>query len=395
MKQIFKYILLLTCLNVGAQEYQAPTLIFNSSSIDGYNMPAQTYFTDRAPSINDKREMAITLTMLGGTYDTGIWVKSRYQEGILVTTGSRESFSDVRINNEGHLSYTHQTLNGIKGVFTAKGRKTGGYEFINHMDDEELYPYTSFNNLFLSKKKELFFTAKNFNGDLAFFSYHMDFGLELIAAQNQRSKSPYSFLFTPSYNDKGQVAYKARVGKRGELEKHRADHIVLAEGTKKNIIVQDIDSDPNSKWKDIRNTVALNNLGSIAFIATDKEGEKLILREFSGNETTLATAGKELKEFSFFSITINDNNLVAFRGIDLQGRHSIYVASQNKVTKVLTQFEKISVPWGEALIAYGPHIPFGGSIDMNNHGDIIVNTGLANLENTEDYGNGVVVIYTK
>ncbi|WP_372655676.1 hypothetical protein [Halobacteriovorax sp.] len=397
MKILCSSILLLSYLatSIMAQEYEAPTLIFNSSSTDGYNMPAKTFFTDRAPSINDQREMAITLTMLNGTYDTGIWVKSRYQEGILTTTGARESYSDVKINNKGNLTYTHQTLDGIKGVYSAVGNSAGKYEFINHMDDEELFPYTSFNNLFLSESDELFFTAKNFKGDLAFFNYHMDYGLELIAAQNQRSKIPNSFLFTPSYNDYGQVAYKARIGKRGELNNQRPDQIILAEGSKKTILVQDKDSDENSKWIDLRNNVALSNSGATAFIARDQDSEKLVLLESDGKETILATAGKDLKEFSFFSIVINNKNWVAFRGIDLKGKHALYVATKNEIKKVLTQFDKIKVPWGEALIAYGPHIPFGGSIDMNNHGDVIVNTGLANLENTEDFGNGVVVIYTK
>lgn len=397
MKILCSSILLLSYLatSILAQEYKAPTLVFNSSSTDGHNMPAKTFFTDRAPSINDDREMAITLTMLNGTYDTGIWVKSRYEEGILVTTGARESYSDVKINNKGNLSYTHQTLDGIKGVYSAVGKNTGGYEFINHMDDEEFFPYTSFNNLFLSQSDELFFTAKNFKGDLAFFNYHMDYGLELIAAQNQRSKTPNSFLFTPSFNDHGQVAYKARIGKRGELNKRRPDQIILAEGSKKTILVHDRDSDTNSKWIDLRNNVALSNSGATAFIARDQASEKLVLLESNGEETILATAGKDLKEFSFFSIVINDKNWVAFRGIDLKGQHALYVATKKEVKKVLTQFDKIKVPWGEALIAYGPHIPFGGSIDMNNRGDVIVNTGLANLENTQDYGNGVVVIYTK
>ncbi len=380
---------------VNAQEYNEPTLIFNSSARDGYNMPARTFFTDRAPSINDDREMAITLTMFNGTYDTAIWVKSKYQEGVLVTTGSKESYSDVQINNNGDLTYAHQTLDGIKGVYTAKGEDKGGYKLTNHMDDEELYAYTSFDQLKLSENDELFFTAKNFKGDLGYFNYHVDYGVELIEAQNQRAKTPYSFLFSPSFNIHGQAAYKARLGKRGELENQRPDQIILSDGTNKKVLIQDKDSDPASKWLDLRNSVALSNSEAIAFIGKDQEGEKLVLLESSGEETILASAGVDLKEFSFFSIVINDKNWVAFRGIDLKGRHALYVATKKEVKKVLTQFDTIKTPWGEALIAYGPHIPFGGSIDMNNHGDIIVNTGLANLDNTDDYGNGLVVIYTK
>ncbi|CBW27285.1 putative exported protein [Halobacteriovorax marinus SJ] len=397
MKYLSSIALLLTCMISSAQalEYNAPTLIFNSSADSGHNMPPRTVFTDRAPSINDHGEMAITLTLLDGTYDTGIWVKSKFQEGILTTTGARESFNDVQINNDGALFYTHQTLNGIKGVYTATGKKEGGYNFTNHMDDEEIMPYESFSNLFLTKSGELFFTAKNFKGDLAIFNYHAEFGLDLITAQNQRSRTPYSFVFSPSYNDNSEAAYKVRVGKRGELDDSLPDQIILSKGSSKKIVAQDQDSDPNSKWKSLRNTVALSNSGAVAFIAHDGVAEKLVLIEANGNERILATKGKELKEFSFFSVIINDKNWVAFRGKDLEGNHTIFIATENGVQKVLTQFDKIKVPWGEALIAYGPHIPFGGNIDMNNHGDIIVNTGLANLENTQDYGSGVVVIYSK
>ena len=392
-----KSALILGCLinSTYALEYQDPELIFNSSSTDGYNMPAKTVFTDRAPSINDQREMAITLTLLDGTYDTGIWVKSKYQEGILITSGAKESFNDVQINNQSELFFTHQTLNGIAGVYTAHGRESGGYELINHMNDEEFYPYSSFSNLFYSRSEELFFTAKNFKGDTGIFNYTQSNGIDLIDFQNQRSRSPRSFVFAPSYNDQSQVAYKVRLGSRGQLSEEQIDQIIVSHQGVKKVLAVDKDGDTHSPWLSFRNSVALSNNGSVAFIAKDKDSEKLILKKQSGEEKVLATAGVELKEFSFFSLSINDKDWIAFRGIDLKGRHALYIATDSEVKKVLTQFDVIKVPWGEALIAYGPHIPFGGNIDMNNHGDIIVNTGLATLDNTDDYGNGVVVIFAK
>ncbi len=382
-----------------ALSYNAPTLIFNSSADQGHHMPPKTVFTDRSPSINDNGEMAITLTLVGGSYDSAIWVKSHLHEGVLIRSGAKESFSDVKINNQSNLCFTHQTLNGIKGVYTASDDNHGSYLLTDHMSDDEFYAYSSFSNLTYNEKEELLFTAKNFRGDVGIFNYtpaqNGQSMMELIELQNQRSSTPKSFLFAPSFNDRSQVAYKARFGNRGELNEERPDKILLFTGKQREVLVEDRDSKPTSRWISFRNSISLNNRGAIAFIGQDDDGEKLVLRESEGREIILATAKKEIKDFSFFSLKLNDKNQVAFRARDRENRHAIFVADKKGMTRVLTQFDEITTPWGKSLIAYGPHIPFGGNIDMNNHGDIIVNTGLANLDNSDDHGNGVVVIYAK
>lgn len=388
-----KYLLgLIICLSSAyAVDYQAPELVASSSDEHAHNLPLNTVFTDKSPTINDHGEYAISLDLVGGTYASGVWLQTRYFQGMLIESAPEDSFSNITLNNNAQIAFSVARRAEVAELYTSDW-KDGEYRLSNVMNDDEVMAYSSHAHFSYNESGQLFFSAKNFKGDLGLFTYQKDHGLTLIDLQNRRSNAQRSYIFTPAYNNKGDVAYKVRLGARGERSENLPDQIILYKEGKKTILAEDRDSDQTSKYLSFRNTISLNDKGDIAFFATTAKGESLILREEDGTETVLTSKGVELKEFSYFSPVLNNKKQVAFRGIDLEGRHAIFLASKDGLQKVLTQFDPIQTPWGEASIAYGPYIPFGGNIDMNNHGDIIVNTGLATPDNFDDYGHGLVII---
>ena len=102
-----------------------------------------------------------------------------------------------------------------------------------------------------------------------------------------------------------------------------------------------------------------------------------------------------IKELSHFSPVVNNKGQVAFKALDKDGNTGIYIGDGDSIKRVVNQHDILNFNGRKFRVSYGEHIPFGGNIALNDKGDIIINTGLADESGTRDLGRGIIAFYTK
>jgi hypothetical protein len=203
--------------------------------------------------------------------------------------------------------------------------------------------------------------------------------------------SPYTFLFTPAFNNNRQIA--GRVSLSAGRDQIR---IFNASGTSV-LIAEDRDSNPASPYTGFDNSASLNDNGEVAFIANlFPSGRAVIVSDGTPAGTrTIATQGvAPLGNIEFFKPSLNNSGQVAFRAFDSAGLRVIWVGDGTFLTRVVTQNDILPSDLGDARVtqevASSP--VFGGSPEINNNGDVAFNCGLAPPANNQiEWGSGVYV----
>ncbi|MDQ2658889.1 MAG: PEP-CTERM sorting domain-containing protein [Verrucomicrobiota bacterium] len=186
--------------------------------------------------------------------------------------------------------------------------------------------------------------------------------------------SPYTFLFTPSFNNAGQIAGKVRLGAIGG----NSDQIRIFDANPGNpsvLVAQTRDLDAASPFTRLDNSNAFNNAGDVAFEGTAAStGTRGLFLFHNGQITTIALADPAgmVRDLNFFAPEINDFGLIAFRGKDSANNDAIFVSDGTNLLRLIGVGDAIQTDRGADSI-----IAISGKPNLNNLGEVVFNVNLA------------------
>ena len=186
--------------------------------------------------------------------------------------------------------------------------------------------------------------------------------------------SPAHF-FPPVSSSSGNVVLKIR---RDHLGDSAPDELWRISTKKNELILEDKDSNLNSKFKSFRHSLAHEGR-MIAVIGIDDFGEGLFLIE---NEKVIEVArvGRELKSLDYFSPKLR-NGILVFRGEDLEGRKAFWTFEDSKLNRLVTQGDVVWTDKGLARVD-GPSqdAVFYGAAGIGPDGEIALQAVLRDFD---------------
>ena len=181
-----------------------------------------------------------------------------------------------------------------------------------------------------------------------------------------------SYIFTPHPGLKGEISFKTR---HLSTEESAPDRLWHYDGKEWKVVLEDKDANPESKWKSFRHQMGVEG-NKVVVVAKDGSSDSLLLIE--GNRVQiLARAGKDLKEFDFFTPKIQAGTLV-IRGVDFHGNKAVYVKDNGSFRKLITQGDIIQADKGQAMVFYpNEHAIFYGAPGLDEKGNIYLHATLS------------------
>ncbi len=373
-------------------EYDEFELQARASFGTAYNLPSGAFFTNSTSAINDNAEVGFKLVTIPDADVQGVWFGSNGVGEIVYTSAEGAFFSDVDLNNPGVLVfeqyfsaqdgiYSYDTATEMGGLLTTQPLGASGWGSVQ-----------------MNEAGEVGYRA-NFLGDHAWVSYDgSDVAYHAVEVSIDPD-SPYSFLFTPSFNDLRQIAGKVRLGPPGEFGEERPDQIRIfsSDGTSM-LIAEDQDSNPASQFVSFDNSVSLTNTGWVAFHAELADGNRGVFFANHSFVIEIAVEGDgQISALEFFGPSANESGDVAFRAFDSSGLRAVWVGDGEGLTHVIGEHDLIMTDLGEARVDQNDSSPvFGGGVRINELGDVVFHASLTPPDNNQvEWGSGVFIAYAQ
>jgi len=348
-----------------------------------FNVPPGYFFSNADIQVNDSRQVSFRLGATPGLFQS-VWFGQNGLGGIAYNSPDDAFISETALNNNGRVIwpmtfvatpgiYFYDHPSAASGFLTSRplGTSTWGSPNINDAG-------------------QVGFRA-GFNGPQAFVSW--DPGTNTVAEhaieQSIDPQSPYTFLFTPSFNNARQIGAKVQLsGNRNQVRIFNADGSSV-------LIAQDRNSNPASPYTGFDNSVWLTNDGKVAFIANLFPSGRGVFLSDGTTTATIATQGQGgVGNIEFFGPSANNAGLVTFRAFNSAGLRAIWVGDGTTLTPLVTEHDILPSDLGPARVDQEtPSSPvFGGKPEINASGDIAFNCGLAPPDNDQiEWGSAVYV----
>ncbi|MFA6238717.1 MAG: choice-of-anchor tandem repeat NxxGxxAF-containing protein [Bacteriovorax sp.] len=352
-------------------EYNAPLILARANINDGYNIPAMSFLSNTNPVINNRGDVSFRIMAVEGQNDQAIWSKTFEDEnGKIVYVAPEQRFiTDPSINDHGKIVFNLHDEGVTDGLFILD---TKDLEVKQVLSPDNLpikfYTYPQIKN-----NDQIYFRATDDFDDRIFYEFKEE-KLNKIMSEGVESMGLKSaYLFRPSFNDSEAVAFKARLGDKGQWDEERPDQILIFTGGQLTAIAKDRDSDPKSPFLRFGNTVSLSSTGMVAFTVKLEDGKGAIVISKDNVLKVIAFEGQnDITEIETFAPKINAQGQVAFRAIDINGKRGIYLADETGVKRIVGEGDEIMTDLGMGRILSNPNYPgFGGDVDMNDHGEIV------------------------
>jgi hypothetical protein len=355
-----------------------------------FNLPCDVFFTNTTPVLNDAGSVVLSLDVMGGTGSQGVWFGGDGAGEIVYTSPEDANVGDAWINATGFVVFA-QTFSAANGIyFYNSGSDTSGLETSLPAGA------TSWGTPIVNNSGEVGFRATFLSGQ-AYYSYDGSPTLAQHAAEvSLESGSPYSFLFSPAFNNNRQIAAHVRLGSAGQVGNERPDEIRVFNANGSSVLIaQDKDGNAASPYFGFDSSrPALLDDGRVAFVATLAAGARGVFLSDGSTTTTIATTGTPgVSAIDFFPTAANSSGLVAFRGKDSNGLDAIFVGNGADLLRVIGEHDLIDTDQGEARIDQHDSAPvFGGSITINADGEIAFQCALTPPDDDQvEWGTGVYV----
>lgn len=388
----FIALLLLTLSNIclaNLPDYDPPTILARANIHDGHNMPAMSFINNSSPVISDRGDVTFKVASIAGTALQGLWVKTIEDANgkILYKTPEDRFVTDPSINDKGRIAFNLYEEGVTDGLFVLDSKTLT----VEHVLPAENLHLQYFTYPFITNNEEIFFRGTDDNNIRSFFIFNDK--LKTIYSEGSNT----SYLFRPSVNDEGSVAFKSRLGARGQWDENSPDQIILLRDNIKTIIAEDKDSNPKSVFLGFGNSVSLSASGFIAFTGIVENNQRGIFLFDKGEIKNIAMEGKNnISEIENFAVKVNDEGLVLFRAKDVAGKRSLFLADTTEVKKIISEGEELESDLGKSKILDNQYYPgFGGEIDMNIHGDIVFNCSLVRASDDRELGQAIYQISPK
>ena len=359
-----------------------------------YKLPGNYFFSGENIAINDARQVAFHLSVTTGLF-ASVWFGEPNEfdipDGSIVYNSADDAFlSNVTLNNNG-IAVWEEAFVTTEGVYSYNANtNTAGFLMNRPLG------CTDWGTPEINDSNQVGFRGRLGTGN-GYFSWDPTAPTsvaEHVLDVALNPGSPFSFLFTPSFNNNRQIASSARFGPGTGGSNPDEIRIWNADGSS-TIIAQDDDADPMSPFVSFDNSPALNNVGQVAFIANLAGGERGVF--LSDGTTTLTIALEStsaVSDIEFFGPDVNDAGLVTFRAFDDDGFRAIWVGDGTTLTRVVTEHDILPSDQGPARVDQNVVTSpvFGGAPRINANGDIAFNCGLTPPDNNQiEWGTGIYV----
>lgn len=380
-------IVLAVALQAPAAERGVVELQVRTNFGDGFNVPPTSSFNSMTPSLNGLGEVAVSLSIVGGSVDTvGLWLGGGGAGTVVWTDATGPFISDCSLNDAGLAVfelgfaspdglYYYDAAGGTSGLLTTRPIGTSAWTAAA-----------------VNASGQVGFRA-SFAGDHAWVSYDGELNPPFHALEQAlEPASPYWYLYTPSFNDDRVIA-----GKVSLAANHESDQIVRCSVAGAcTVLVEDVDTDPSSPYSSFGNSVSLTDDGRVAFTAGLVGGGDGVFLTDGVTTTTIATTGlPEISAIDFFAPAANDRGQVAFRAFDGAGLRAIFVGDGSELVRVVTEHDLVPTDLGEARIDQHDSSPvFGGSPAINGAGDVAFIATLTPADNNQvEWGSGLFIAH--
>jgi hypothetical protein len=386
----------------GIADYNAPEILARANINDGYNIPPMSFLNNTSPVINNRGDVAFKIVAVEGVNNQVLWVKTAEDTaGKIVYTAPEERFlTDPSLSDSGKIAFNLFDEGVTDGLFLYDIKTLEASQVLspdNLPIQYYTYPQVLNNN-------HIYFRATDDNNDRIFFEFNGK-NLNKILAEGVESLGiKSSYLFRPSVNEVGQIAFKARIGERGQWDESNPDSILMltpstdpkVPGMKVITIARDQDSDPHSKFISFGNSVSLSKHGMVAFMGVLADSKKTIVISKDSVLTNLAVEGQNnISEIEMFAPKINDQGVVLFRAKDKSGKRGLYLGDGTTVKRIVGEGDEIITDLGAGKILSNPNYPgFGGEVDMNDKGEIVFYSLIVSKDDKE-LGSAVYKITPK
>ncbi|MGZ3808879.1 MAG: DUF7453 family protein, partial [Bacteriovorax sp.] len=362
------------------------------------------FLNNTSPVINNRGDVAFKVMAVEGVNNQALWLKTAIEpNGKIVYVAPDERFltEPSTISENGKIAFNLYDEGVTDGLFIIDS-KTLKVDQVLSPDNLPIQYYTYPQ---VQNNGHIFFRATDDNSDRMFYEFTGTRLNKIIAEGVESLGIKSSYLFRPSVNEAGSIAFKSRMGERGQWDERSPDSILMlspstdpkAPGLKVVTIASDKDSDPRSNFLGFGNTVSLSNHGLIAFMGVQLDSKKSIVLAQNGLLKTVAAEGSNgISEIEMFAPKVNDHGLILFRAKDMEGKRGLYLADDTGVKRVIGEGDDVGSDLGLAKILYNPNYPgIGGDVDMNDQGEIVFYCMIVSSPDNKELGSAVFKITPK
>ncbi|HJU40274.1 MAG TPA: choice-of-anchor tandem repeat NxxGxxAF-containing protein [Tahibacter sp.] len=375
---------------------------------EGYNLPPGSSFNSISADIDDEAMVAFRVQLVRGQnvdqYRPGLWYGGGGNGGI-VHTGP----VDASIDND--VTITHPAGTSFRYVpFTLSETGVGNtlyvYTAMAGIPDP-VHPFNtaplianSYGYPRMSSSGAMSFQA-NYSSGRALATVVPDGDTNVISQfigdRGVTPESPFTYLYTPSFNDRLDIA--AKVAYSDDMTSAVEIRLFHDDGSAERILAND-ELDPDSPYSKFDNSLALDGNGTVAVVATRAADNRRVLLRSDGTTTVEIAAvdpAGTIRGIEFFAPAINDAGMVAFRATDANGQ-AIYVGDGVELKRVIGNGDVVQTDLGTAQIGQDNASDpiFSGKPSINARGDVVFIAGLyPEGDNQIEWGSGVFVAYAE
>lgn len=347
-----------------------------------FQLPGGVFIKDMSPSLNGRGDVALDFLAFDGHQH--VWAKDRI---VYDVPDEKAVISATSIDDAGNVAF--DVMGGSSG--------NGIYRYDAAAGTTRFYssePLGSEYWVGVSLTENGRIGCRAGTGESRYIVYvgPKDFTrLAVDVAGNPNS--PYQYLFSPSFDDHDHAAAKVWLVSGGNEIR------MFSPGQPAKTLVQDKEANPASTFEKLDNGAPLNNAGQVAFIA-QVGGHRGVFRSDGTTTTQIAIEGKDdLAEVGWFNPVINDAGVVAFKGEDTKGNHTIWVGDGTKLQRLVTAGDALpsdkesSFALPETDWDPSNRITFGGGLAINARGQVVFIAALAQRteKGTTRMGTGIYV----
>lgn len=341
-----------------------------------FNLPAGSAFSSNTPEINDSRTVTFKTTTSGSGSNAGngLWVGAHGVGGLVYIAPNSGSISDPSLNNSGVIVFPtlDVTPAGIYRYQPTLGTTT---LFSNGPLGASTWSSPRINN-----NGEVATRAGFSGGAQAFVSYPSSAAPVVVhtASVDADSTKPYSFLYTPNFDDNRNIYGKVTVGGSGQTAVTQPDQIRrFATDGSSTLIAEDRDGgNAASPFTRFDNGVGVSDNGRyvtfVAFTGSASSSRTVFAIDTTNNSVlTVAVPGSGLTSIDNFTPAVNNNGVVTFRATDLNAKISVFVGGTVPLQRIIGVGDSVVTDVGTFPIS-----SLGGNPSINNLGDVAFGGGL-------------------
>jgi hypothetical protein len=395
--KIFIYIFLISISSIiGFSRVEATMgtqveLIARANDHDGHQLPNQSFLSNITPIINNSGDIVFQfITYENGFLERAIWYKKSTEvTGRVVFRVSGEKYlSTPSMVDNGDFVFNLYSSSAPLGVYKYASMSTT----VNLLIDPEDHSYRQYSNVTLGEDGNVIFRGSSFSGKQSLVKFSNSFGMKKLFKVGNGA----SFLFGPNFNKNNLIVSKVRMGELGEWDESMPDEILVWDlsGNKK-VIAKDRDSDPNSIFLGFFNSVGVSSSGKIVFIARlEHKKSGLFIASKLGHITQVAIEGQgPLAKIEQFAPHINRQGLVAFRGIDTNGKRQIFTVKNGQITANIGEDDVVTTDRETGRILFRDGYPgFGGGISINDKSQVLFNCLITGKNRESSLGSGIYLL---